>query len=244
MNAFGCGMLLVIVALPVAWIASEFRSNRAIRIILGIVSMIVVTASVAGLWNLLSIFQYNAEFGLATKDLIEASVGQIEDGHLERVLKAWRGLNAQYQPTYENRAHYPELAVEATALIRGERQFVAGASWDAGPFDMRTWIGHWEDDTGYWIVISASGGRNMEVWRSGNPPTRMQAGTLSDDLKTLTFQEGNQWRHTLTLTNKYESSHEWFDLAKGQVWRKESMHRLIRAAVDQKRQTQQNPEPK
>lgn len=59
-------------------------------------------------------FNYNAWYGGATHDLIRTSVLQIEDGHLERVLKVWRGLDEQYHPTYENRANYNVLVEEAT----------------------------------------------------------------------------------------------------------------------------------
>ncbi len=240
MNLFGCALVLVVVGLPVAWLMSEFRCGRAVRVSLGIAALTVVTMIVSALWSALSHFQYNSDFGFATKDLIEASIEQIEDGHLDRVLKGWRGLNAQYRPTYENRAHYPELAAEATALIRGEKPFEAGTRWDAQAFDSRTWVGHWEDDTGYWIVV----GPGLDVWRSGSPPERMQALSLSADSKTLTFREGEQWRHTLTLDDKYGLTHEWFDLTWQRVWRTEPMYKLIRATEEQRRITRQGAERK
>jgi hypothetical protein len=207
---------------------------------LGIAAMAVVTITVSALWSALSYFQYNSDFGFATKELIEASIEQTEDGHLDRVLKAWRGLNTQYRPTYENRAHYPELAAEATALIRGEKLFVAGTRWDAPAFDRRTWVGHWENDTGYWIVVDPG----LDVWRSGNPPEKMQAASLSDDFKNLTFREGGQWRHTLTLDDKYGLTHEWFDLTRHAVWRTEPMYKLIRATEEQRPMTRQGAKPK
>ncbi|WP_165246527.1 hypothetical protein [Paludisphaera soli] len=158
--------------------------------------------------------------------MIEASIEQLEGDQPDRVLKAWRGLNAQYRPTYENRAQYPELAAEATARIRGEKTFTPGTPWDAGPFDRETWVGHWENDTGYWIVVSGTG---LNVYRSGDPPEKMQAASLSDDFKTLTFGERGKWRHTLTLVDKFELTHEWFDLTRQEVWRTEPMFKLIRA---------------
>lgn len=148
MNLFGCILILIATGLPVTWLVSEFRSGRPVRISLGIAAMAVVTIAVAGLCTAHSRFQYNADFGGATKELIEASIEQIEDGHLDRFLKGWRGLNAQYRPTYEHRVGYSELAAEATARIRGEKPFEAGTPWDARAFSVRTWVGHWEDDTG------------------------------------------------------------------------------------------------
>lgn len=61
----------------------------------------------------------------------------------------------------------------------------------------------------------------------------MQAASLSDDFKTLTFREGGQWRHTLTLADGFELTHEWFDLTRQEVWRTEPMYKLIRAAKEQ-----------
>lgn len=142
MTFFAYALILAVMGLPIAWLASEFRYGRGMRISLGIAAMAVVTITASGLWSTLSKLQYNSDFGAATKGLIEASIEQIEDAQLDRVLKAWRGLNAQYRPTYENRAQYPELAAEATDLIRGEKTFVPGTPWDAGAFDRETWVGH------------------------------------------------------------------------------------------------------
>lgn len=62
---------------------------------------------------------------------------------------------------------------------------------------------------------------------------------VSPDFRILKFKEGDQWQHTLTLKNKYEAEHEWFDLRKGTVWETRPMHRLIRASEEQKALTQQ-----
>ncbi|MDG3002321.1 hypothetical protein [Paludisphaera mucosa] len=235
----GLVLILAVMGFPVAWLASEFRCGRKVRIALGIAATAVVAVAAWALGAAVSHFQYNADFGSATKALIEASIEQIEDGRLDRVLKAWRGLNAQYRPTYENRAQYPELAAEATSLIRGETPFVAGTRWDVGAFDRETWVGHWEDDTGFWIVVGSS----LDVHRSGYPPEKMQAASLSGDFTRLTFREGERWRHTLTLVDKYELTHESFDLTRQEVWRTEPMFRLIRATEEQKRGTRRDAKP-
>lgn len=228
MNAFGCGLLVLIIGLPVAWLASEFGPRRWVSIVLGLLSLVVVTGSVSTLWTALSHFQYNSDFGVATSELINASIAQLEDGHSDRVLKGWRGLAANYQPTYENRGHYPELAAEAAAMIRGDTEIVPGSKWDVPNFGVRTWAGHWETDDGYWLVISDSG--EPAVWRSGDPPERMRQVRLSPDFKTMTFPEGDRWRHTLTLDGKYRLSHEWFDWKDNKVWRTGPMFKLVRAA--------------
>jgi len=242
MSALGFLLLVLIVALPMGWLIAEFRGSRSLRIVLGILAMALTTFCVSALSTVLTRFDYNAWYGRATKDLIDASLDEIEDGHLDRVLQEWPSLNAQYQPTYENRASYRELAAEATARIRGDVTIAPGSPWDAPVFSRTTWVGHWENDTGYWIVINDLG-RSFTIWRSGDPPTGMQAVSVSDDFRVLKFEEDRRWRHTLTLKNKYEASHEWFDLERQVVWQTEPMHKLRRATEEQKRVTQQDAPP-
>ena len=98
-------------------------------------------------------------------------------------------------------------------------------------------MGHWQDDHGYWIVINNLG-QPFGIVRSGDPPTKMHSVSVSPDFTILKFKEGDQWSHTLTLTNKYEANHEWFDLKKGAVWETRSLYKLIRASDEQKRMTQ------
>jgi len=242
MSALGFLLLAVIIALPIAWLVSEFRGSRPLRIVLGVLAVTVTTFCVSALSTTLTGFNYNAWYGGATKDLIDASLVQIEDGHQDRVLKVWRGLNAQYQPTYENRAGYLELAADATARIRGDTSITPGSLWDAPVFGRTTWVGHWENETGYWIVINDLAG-SFDIWRSGHPPTRMQAASVSDNFRVLKFEEDGRWRHTLSLVNKYEATHEWFDIEKRAVWRTETMFKLARATEEQKRMTQQAAPP-
>jgi hypothetical protein len=242
MSVFGLLILAAVIALPVAWLVSEFRGGRPLRITLGLFSIAVTTVCVSALYSALSRFNYNAWYGGATKDLIETSLTQIEDGHLNRVLTAWRGLSSQYQPTYENRTGYLELAAEATARIRGDRTIAPDARWDVPVFSRHTWAGHWENDTGNWIVIHDTW-PSFDVWRSGTPPTLMHAVSVSDDFRVLKFKEDGRWLHTLTLKNKYEATHEWFDMEKQAVWQTETMNKLRRATEDQKRMTQQADPP-
>jgi hypothetical protein len=113
MNALG---ILVIVAGPVlaiAWLVAEFKAQRAWRIILGLLSMVILT-TVAVMATLLNTqLHYNSYYGFATKALIEESVIGLESGHTSFVLTELRRLQQDYQPTYENRARFVPL-VEAT----------------------------------------------------------------------------------------------------------------------------------
>ena len=238
MNGLGILLILLIVALPAAWLVAEFKARRSVRIGLGVLALGMVIFLAYGLGSVLTTFNHNAWFGGATKDLIETSIAQIEDGHLDRVLKAWRGLDAQYQPTYENRAGYKELADATTKAMMTTPEAASNSKWDSQPFNAKTWIGHWENDTGFWIVIN-DGGQPFDVKRSGDNPTSMHSDTVSGDFRAMKFKEGEQWLHTLTLKNKYETSHEWFDLKEQKIWQTDTLHKLRRATESERRVTQQ-----
>jgi hypothetical protein len=53
--------------------------------------------------------QYNIYFGDASKKLIDTTVAQLDAGKSDEVLRQLRAVQANYHPTYENRANYKEL---------------------------------------------------------------------------------------------------------------------------------------
>ncbi len=57
MTFFGGALILAVMGLPIAWLASEFRCGRGMRISLGIASMAVVTVTASGLWAALAMLQ-------------------------------------------------------------------------------------------------------------------------------------------------------------------------------------------
>lgn len=238
MSPLGFFLLAIIGAWPIAWLISEFRGGRTLRISLGILAIGTSTLCTWVLSTVVTRFNYNAWYGGATSDLISTSLQQIEDGHLDRVLKVWRGFDQRYQPTYENRARYRELVEEATLRMRGEVPIESGLNWDASAFSAETWKGHWDDGYGYWIVINDVG-RPFDIMQSGQPRAEVHSVSVAPDFTVLKFKEGEQWLHTLTLKNKYEASYEWFDLTEGKVWEMRSIYKLIKAAEEQKKMTQQ-----
>jgi hypothetical protein len=242
MSPLGFLLISIIIAMPIAWLVSEFQERRWLRITLGVLAIGVMAICSWALTGILITFNYNAWYGGATHNLIRTSLLQIEDGHLDRVLKLWRALDEQYQPSYENRARYDELVEGATGRMRGDVPIQARSPWDASVFRSETWVGHWEEDSGFWLVIAKTG-TQYEIMRSGDPPTKMHSVSVSQDFTVLKFKEGDRWLHTLTLRNKYEASLESFDLHKGAVWETRPMHKLIRASEEQKRMTQQNVAP-
>jgi hypothetical protein len=239
MSPLGLLFVGVVLAVPIGWLISEFRAKEPLRIALGVSAIAATTFFVSSLVCFFTHMNYNQEFGYATKDLIETSLNQIDVGHLDRVLKVWRGLNQQYDPTYEN--HHPaysDLVTEATARMRGEIPIAPNSRWDVPVFSRGTWVGHWENETGYWIVINDVG-REVDIRRSGDRLARMESVSLSNDFRVLKFEEDGHWLHTLTLKNKYEATHEWFDLEKKAVWRTEPMNKLRKATEEEKQMTQQ-----
>lgn len=94
MSAFGLLLITIFVTLPIAWLITEFRAKRPVRITFGILALLS-SFSVAAFVCMLSRLKYNAWYGGATKDLVGTTIEQIEDGHLDRVLKVLRGLDSQ-----------------------------------------------------------------------------------------------------------------------------------------------------
>lgn len=231
-------LTLLIVGLPAAWLVAEFKASRSVRVGIGLFAIVVTIVFTYGLASMLTKFNHNAWFGGSTKSLVETSISQIEDGHLDRVLKAWRTLDAQYQPTYENRAGYKELVDGATKAMKGDPGIASNPKWIGQPFSAKTWIGHWENDTGFWIVVNDVG-RRFDVTRSGDNQPRMHSVIISEDFKSMKFKEGEEWLHTLTLKNKYEASHEWFDLKEQKLWQTDTLHKLRRATESERSATQQ-----
>lgn len=113
MNILGILIILAGPLLAVAWLVSEFRAERKWRITLGLLSLATLTVVTWLATLIINQLNYNAWYGNTTKALIEESVRGIESGHASAVLAELKRLQADYQPTYENRAKYIPL-VEAT----------------------------------------------------------------------------------------------------------------------------------
>jgi hypothetical protein len=100
------------VALPIAWLAAEFKAAPAIRRTLGVVTLLWsfgVAALVGGLRD----FNANVYFSGATKDLLDASVNHLKAGKSEAVVREWSRASDEFHPTYENRARYRQIVDQA-----------------------------------------------------------------------------------------------------------------------------------
>ena len=181
-------------------------------------------------WN------YNAWYGGATQELIGTTIEQIENGKVDQVVKVLRRVDLDYRATYENRAHYDEVVREAVKQMSAET-VSPGSKWDTSPFTRQNWVGHWEDETGFWLVIS-DGSEGLSIRRSGDGPLAIHTVSLSADALRLTFSEGDKWIHELTIRNKYEAEHVWIDSGTGHTWKTEAIHKLIQATPEQRQFTQ------
>jgi hypothetical protein len=104
-------ILLLGIALPVAWFASEFWPHRWLRLLLGS-SAIGVSFLIAYGVGSLEQFNANAWYGGASQNLIDATVTELESGNTDQVLRELKALQKDFQPTYENRAKYDKLIEE------------------------------------------------------------------------------------------------------------------------------------
>jgi hypothetical protein len=111
-------LILLLVVIPMAWFVSEFSKYRSLRLVLGILAIATTTFSVWAVNDLLTTINYNSSYGTATKKLVETSIAQIEAGRQDRVLKAWRAMDVQYDATYETQpGRYVALVEDATARM-------------------------------------------------------------------------------------------------------------------------------
>ena len=117
MNALGFLVLLLVIAVPLAWLASEFQDRRWLRVILGSLG-ILQCVGVAFLVGSLDRFNSNAWFGGASKKLIDTTIAELERGNNDRVLQSLKKLQQKYSPTYENRARYDHLVEETVAEMQ------------------------------------------------------------------------------------------------------------------------------
>jgi hypothetical protein len=111
--------LILVVLLPIGWLASEFHDNRGIRIILGVLA-IAMSFFVAFVVGSLEQLRSNTYFGDTSKSLIETTVTELEAGNSEQVLDRLKKLQDKYHPTYETRAGYKELVDEYVAQFASE----------------------------------------------------------------------------------------------------------------------------
>ena len=105
-------LLIITALLPVAWFIAEYRAKPVIRRTLGVVALLW-SFGVASLIGALRDFSANSYFTAASKELIEVSVAHLKAGNTEVVIRELEKANEAFFPTYENRARYEGIVIEA-----------------------------------------------------------------------------------------------------------------------------------
>jgi hypothetical protein len=113
MNAFAYFLLFLTVALPIAWLISEFKCRRLARILFGLSVGILTCFCVSAFVGVTTTFRFNTWYGENTKRLVDETIRQLETGNTTNVLNSFKKLQNSYQPTYENRADYNLLVSNA-----------------------------------------------------------------------------------------------------------------------------------
>jgi len=121
MNAFGILIGMLAIGVPIAWFASEFQGRRWLRLVLGSFA-ILLSLGVAAVVGSLERLNSNAWFGSASKNLVDATIAELEAGNRDGVLRSLKTLQQKYSPTYENRARYDVLIEEAVTQMRADPQ--------------------------------------------------------------------------------------------------------------------------
>jgi hypothetical protein len=114
-------VLILTIALPIAWFVSEFDDRRWLRILCGVLAL-SMSFGVAYLAGSLDRLNSNAWFGAASADLIDATVHELENGDPELVVSELKALREQFHPTYENRARYDVLVWEYVTSLGTPRE--------------------------------------------------------------------------------------------------------------------------
>ncbi|QDT54050.1 hypothetical protein Pan44_20770 [Caulifigura coniformis] len=104
-------ILFLCLAMPVAWLASEFQARRGLRIALGCCAIGMCYAVAAGVGSF-ERFNSKAWYGSASKGLIDTTLLELEAGNTGKVIEALKSLHSKFEPTYENRARYDHLVNE------------------------------------------------------------------------------------------------------------------------------------
>jgi len=88
----------------------------------------------------------------------------------------------------------------------------------------RSWVGRWEDGTGYWLEISETNG-GFVLRRSPGSLWHLAFLEQSANGKRIRYREDNDYIHTLRLisTNKIED--EWLQLSNSNVWQTIILHK-------------------
>jgi len=109
--------LCFVIGCPIAWLACEFQERRWPRILFGIAA-IASSFGVAALVGALEMWNANAWYGNATKELVDTTIAELEVENQTSVLASLKELQRRFEPSYENRAEYDKLVEAAVQRMK------------------------------------------------------------------------------------------------------------------------------
>jgi hypothetical protein len=109
------------------WIISEIKWSKPIRIPLGILT-ILSCVGVAYFFGFFKQLEYNSWYGIASKNLIDTTISEIENGNVDVVIKELKSLQKDFHPTYEYRARYDELVNIAVEQMKNSKKYKNSAN--------------------------------------------------------------------------------------------------------------------
>lgn len=226
--------LLVTVILPLLWLLAEFKAQKTFRMALGIIAFSCALATIFLMsWvTKISTVQPVAE---SIHGLVDTTISKLEDGDVQKVLAVLRDLNNDYKPVTRVQESYLKELNTANTTLKSKEALDINLT-ENSPFHKETWCGFWNNDSTNWFSI-APNYVHYDIYRDGVPPITMTSVTVSEDFKTLQFQEQSRFRHTLTLKNKYLADHEIYNLETKKIERVEPMWRLVLPTPEQMKNT-------
>jgi hypothetical protein len=118
MNLTGILVVLAGPLLAVVWIVSEFKAGRSLRLTLGLLAVIIMIVVTWFATLVINQLNYNSSYGFATKELIDQTITGIESNNTAAVLSELKRFQADYHPTYENRANYVPLVEQTVERMK------------------------------------------------------------------------------------------------------------------------------
>jgi hypothetical protein len=101
-------ILLVALAACVSWVVSEFFSHRGLRIALGVVSLALLLFIAFGL-GMAYRYSLRASYGYASRQLVEATITEIESGRTDSLLRRMRRLHVELGDMSGTNVRYDEV---------------------------------------------------------------------------------------------------------------------------------------
>jgi hypothetical protein len=124
------GIIIIGMLFPVGWVVADISDCKIARRILGLLTIVVACFFVWGV-GMLKSTNYNASYGQASKEMLEALAPRFQAHTAER--KILDQAISDFQPTYENRANYDEIVQNLIKELKKVEPVAAPSSEHLAP---------------------------------------------------------------------------------------------------------------